>query len=152
MLNPILYSLYSLSGLICAFFLSWLLLNPANFAYSWLHDVMDISAHTQKYGPQNRFRNGFQYTDKAERVRLFSSINQSIHNDGKDLARIQYHTPNGQVIDSLLRHPEIVHLRDVSKLISFFYQVGFAATFLWLILILSFFISKKPLPNYKFQG
>ncbi len=151
-INPLLFGFYSLSGLICAFFLSWITLSQVNFAYSWLHDVMDISAHSQKYGPQNRYRNGFEYTDKNERVRLFANINDAIHDQGMGLADIKYHTQSGKVIDSLLRHPEIVHLRDVSKLISVFYQVGLISTFIWLIMNLCLFIYKRPLPNVKTQG
>lgn len=129
------WSLYSLCGFICAIFFSWIILAQWQFGYSALHSVMDIEAHIQKYGPQNRYKKDFAKTDREEQIRLFTAINDSIHDDGKGLEDIRYHRTNGKEIGLLLRKAEVLHLQDVARLINVFQYVALAALLTWAGLI-----------------
>ncbi len=148
---PISWLIYTLCGLICAFFISWILLSKVNFAYAWLHDAMGIQEHSRQYGPQNRYRHSFQYTDKTEHVRLFSAINTAIHNQGTGLAAIKYHRPNGQVIDTLLHRAEIIHLKDVANLLVTLKYLCVGAILIWLILLAIYRFNFLPKPSFKQQ-
>jgi hypothetical protein len=148
---PISWVIYTLCGLVCAFFISWILLAKVGFAYAWLHDALDIQQHSQLYGPQNRYRHSFQYTDKTEHIRLFSDINTAIHNQGEGLADIKYHRPNGEVIDQLLHRAEIIHLQDVANLLDVLKYLGGGATIIWLILAAIYRFNLLPKPNAKQQ-
>jgi len=129
------WNLYSLCGFICALFFSWFILAKADFAYPLLHDAFDITEHSDKYGPQNRYRNHFEKTDKSERIRLFAAINDAIHDDGKGLEDIKYQTAKGKTLGTLLRKPEVLHLKDVAILINVFEIVVLIAFVLWGLLI-----------------
>ncbi|WP_163934209.1 DUF1461 domain-containing protein [Paraferrimonas sp. SM1919] len=143
---------FILSGVIAAFFMSWMVLAKSDFSYSWLHDVIDIGAHTQKYGPKNRNREDFEFTTKTERVRLFSEINLAIHNNGQGLKDISY-VINGQhsPTDTLLHQREIAHLKDVARLISLLYWVGTIASIIWLALALMYLRKWLKAPTFKQQ-
>ena len=150
-LPPLSWGMYSLCGLICAFFISWLLLAKVNFAYAWLHDAMDIQQHSRQYGPQNRHRHSFQYTNKSEHIRLFADINTAIHNQGQGLTEIRYHHPNGKMIDTLLHQAEVIHLKDVANLLDVLLYLGAAATLIWLLLAAIYRFNLLPEPNLKQQ-
>ncbi len=146
------WGIYSLCGLTCAFFISWLLLAKVDFAYGWLHDVMDIQHHSRQYGPQNRHRHGFQYTTKTEHIRLFSAINNSIHRQGTGLAQITYHNKKGKIIDTLLHEAEVIHLKDVANLLDVLKYLGAAATLIWLSLLGVYRYGLLASPNLKQQS
>ncbi len=150
-LPPLSWGIYSLCGLICAFFISWLLLTKVNFGYAWLHDTMGIQQHSRQYGPQNRHRHSFQYTSKSEHIRLFAAINTAIHHQGEGLAEIQYYHPSGKVIDSLLHRAEVIHLQDVANLLDFLKYLGGAACLLWLLLAAIYRLNLLPEPSLKQQ-
>lgn len=144
--------LLSFSGLILAFFISWLILAQANFAYGGLHDVLDIEPLSQHYGPLNRYREGFELTDKAEKVRLFAAINTAVHQQGQGLSDIYYHDPNGQVINTLLHQAEITHLEDVGRLIDTVKLLAIIASSVWLGLIVGCYFKHIPPPGLKQQS
>jgi uncharacterized membrane protein len=151
-LQSITFGVYTISSLICAIFISWVLMASIDFAYPVLHDTMDISQHTEKYGPQNRYRNHFENTDRDERIRLFSKINHAIHLQGQGLAQIKYHDKNTQQeINTLLHTSEILHLKDVAILIDVFRYTAMGAFIIWLGLV--FLLYKKGIspPNIKQQ-
>lgn len=151
--QPILFGLYSISSLICALFLSWVIWASADFAYPALHDFMDIEQHTVKYGPQNRYRDHFENTDRDERIRLFASINEAIHEHGDGLKEIDYYDKTtNKKIDSLLHTSEILHLKDVSKLIDIFRVTAFISFLVLLGIILTFYRTKQAPPNIKQQS
>jgi uncharacterized membrane protein len=146
------WGVYSLSGFIWAIFISWIIMASVHFAYPILHDVLDISQHTEKYGPQNRYRKHFQLTDKNERERLFSEINRSIHNNGEGLEDIQYHNARtGQPINTLLHRAEIIHLQDVAKLINVFTWVSLISLGIWLSLLTLYTKGHQIIPTPKQQ-
>ncbi len=145
-------TVFSLCLLICSLFLSWAILAQTNFAYPALHSLMNIDQHISKYGPQNRYRNGFEKTDKPEQVRLFSEIVDAIHNDGEGLDSITYHSPQGQPISLLLRHAEVIHLQDVAHLIDYFYLTAAITILFTCLLIAGFKYKNIKLPSLKQQA
>lgn len=148
-LNAILFSLCLLIG---SLFLSWLVLAQTNFAYPALYSLMNIDQHIDKYGPQNRYRNHFETTDKPEHIRLFSEIVTAIHDVGEGLSKITYHAPSGQPINSLLRNAEVIHLQDVANLIDYFYLASFVAIMLTVLFITGFKYKNIKLPSLKQQA
>ena len=128
----------SLCLLICSLFISWVLLAQTNFAYPVLHSLMSIDKHIDKYGPQNRYKDDFELTDKPEQTRLFSEIVDAIHNNGTGLDSITYHTPKGEPINLLLRPAEVIHLNDVAHLINYFYLVSIITLIITCFLIAGF--------------
>lgn len=144
---------YTISSFICALFISWMVWASVDFAYPWLHDVLNIEQHTQKYGPQNRYRDHFENTDRDERIRLFSAINTAIHNQGEGLSNIKYTDKiTGKEIDTLLHTSEILHLKDVSVLIDVFKWVTLISFLLWAALIAKKFHLRDQAPNIKQQS
>lgn len=145
-------ALLSLCLLISSVFISWVTFAQFDFAYPSLHYVMGIDKHIQKYGPQNRYIRGFELTDKPEQVRLFSAINHSIHNQGEGLSKITFHNLQGQPINRLLRHPEVIHLNDVANLIDTFYRVAYVCLLSFLALLAYLKVSNIQLPSIKQQA
>jgi len=145
-------ALFSLCLLICSLFISWVLWAQVNFAYPAIHWSMNIGQHIDHYGPQNRYRNQFELTDKTEHVRLFAQIVDAIHNNGHGLSRITYKDPEGKTIATLLRKAEVIHLQDVAHLINTFYWVSAFTILLTLILIMVFKHQKTKLPSLKQQA
>ena len=145
-------TLFSLCLLICSVFISWVLLAQVNFAYPALHSLMSIDQHIDKYGPQNRYKDGFELTDKPEQTRLFSEIVEAIHNNGKGLDSITYHTPKGEPISLLLRRAEVIHLEDVAHLINNFYMVSIMTLLIACCLITGFKYKNIKLPGLKQQA
>jgi uncharacterized membrane protein len=151
--QPLIFGLYSVSSLICALFLSWVIWASIDFAYPALHDFMDIEQHTVKYGPQNRYRDHFENTDREERIRLFASINNAIHNHGNGLKEIEYfdQTTNKK-INTLLHTSEILHLKDVAKLIDVFRITAFISLIILLSIVIYFYKRNQTPPNIKQQS
>lgn len=152
MLSKIRIILFSFCLLVTSLFIGWFTLAQMNFAYPLLHSVMNIDEHIAKFGPQNRYRKGFEQTNKAEQVRLFAEINTAIHNEGKGLNKLVYHKPNGQPIRKLLRKPEVVHLKDVANLIDAFYLVSTICVIVLGFLLGYFVYTKQALPSIKQQA
>ena len=104
--------------LIISFSAAWGINAGNGFFYSFWYDYYGIEKTIDHYGPLNRYKNDFEKTDKAERVRLFEGIVTSIHNSGEGLSSLSYYDSNGKKLGDLLRKPEIEHLQDVSHLIN----------------------------------
>ena len=97
-------------------FLAWVSLAAVDFAYPLLYDVMDIDGHIEHYGPQNRFKSGFESTSREEQLALFAGINVAVHHGGRGLAELSYIDRSGERVQ-LLREPERIHLESVARLI-----------------------------------
>lgn len=108
---------FSVSSLVLAFTLSWILLANMNFLYPIWHDIGGIGQGIDKFGPQNQFKAGFGDTSPSQRAELFAHINQAIHQHGQGLSEISYETPTSNGPQLMLREPEITHLQDVANLI-----------------------------------
>lgn len=136
------------SALIVAFWLSWHLLSAVNFGYSWLYQTQNIDAHIQLYGPQNKFKDGFETTSADEHARLFHAIVVAINNDGAGLADIQYERADGSK-ETLLREPEVGHLEDVAVLVSGFNRVAIACLALLVIISAAMNMTRTRAPSIK---
>ena len=56
--------LYALLTLVLAAGLAWLLSAQLNYFYGFFHDHIGIAETIVEYGPQNRFKDGFETTDR----------------------------------------------------------------------------------------
>lgn len=131
-LRPTLFSIYLLLALTTAATLSWLALARVDFLYAAIYEMAGLGKNIDHYAPKNRYRHRFEETTKAERVRLFAAIVTAIHHQGEGLESLTYHTPQGEAIAPLLRHAEVIHLKDVAHLIDRLLPVGLTATLLFL--------------------
>lgn len=124
---------YAILSWLVALHLSWLALAAVDFGYPLWHDLIGIDHTIARFGPENRYRSGFESTTRAERVRLFAAINAAIHDAGAGLAELRYHDPSGRPLGRLLRTPEIVHLQDVARLVALGRWLGWLALGGWLL-------------------
>ena len=125
-------------------FVSWLSLSSVNFMYPWLYDVMSLDASIEEFGPQNLYKKDFHLTSDEERFRLFEEIVIAINHQGNGLEEIRYHNAQGEVLDYLLRDPEVVHLQDVANLIDRLRYFSFAVCLAIAITLVVLNISKRP--------
>jgi hypothetical protein len=112
---------------LAALWLSWRALASVDFLYPVFYEALDIQAHILQFGPQNRYKPGFETTARDEHVRLFGAIVDAIHDSGRGLAELEYRDALGRPIDRLLREPEVTHLEDVARLVDRLAPVGWLA-------------------------
>ncbi len=143
------WSLYGLLAFMTALLLSWLCLSKVDFLYPLWYEVISIDQTIAKFGPRNRHRSYFEQTTKREHVRLFSAINESIHQSGEGLETLIYQDPMGRPINHLLTPPEIVHLKDVARLVSVMLPVGWATFGVWLLTSVVLMFLKYKIPSLK---
>lgn len=117
MMRRIVITLYVALLLLGSAWSAWWLSASVNYGFSWFYNVADIGETVIRFGPQNRFKLDFALTDRAEHERLFGQIAGAINNGGAGLSAMVYRTPDGRVIDTLLRPAEVQHLQDVADLI-----------------------------------
>ncbi|MBA2491078.1 MAG: DUF1461 domain-containing protein [Gammaproteobacteria bacterium] len=118
---------YIFAALLSTAYVAWLALAQVNFLYPVWHDLIGIDLTIEVYGPRNRYRQGFELTSKSERSRLFAGIVDAIHGRGAGLDKLVYHDNEGRALGTLLREPEIVHLKDVAALVDAFSCAGIVA-------------------------
>lgn len=136
------------SGLLISCWLAWHLLAQVDFAFPLGYKALNIEQHIQHFGPQNRYKQGFQYTTQGDHYRLFGEIVNCIQNGGDGLADITYSIP-GKTNIPLLRDAEVVHLTDVGKLIDFFYASSWVAIFILSVCIGYFYHKQQSMPSTK---
>lgn len=110
-----------------ALWLAWRALACVDFLYPVFYEALEIQAHIREFGPQNRYKAGFETTLPDEHRRLFGAIVDAIHDSGRGLVELEYRDPLGRPIDRLLREPEVVHLQDVANLVDRLTPVGWLA-------------------------
>ncbi|WP_178862219.1 lipoprotein intramolecular transacylase Lit [Thiomicrorhabdus cannonii] len=130
-----------------AFYVSWITLSKVDFLYGTWYEVGDFETHINHYAPQNRFRHGFEQTDKTTRLALFGGIVEAIHHQGNGLKQLHYTDAKNRTIP-LLHQSEVVHLKDVANLIDFLSSLGWGLALAWLI-ITAILLSKRHFPNIK---
>lgn len=140
-----LQTIFVLSLLWSAFFLAWLTLVPLDFGYGWLYEQLAIAEHIERYGPQNLYRQGFEQTDRQQRLALFSEIVTAIHQRGAGLAELSYVGPDGQPV-TLLREPERVHLQSVARLIDTLRWASYVMLGLLVVSLALLWGMRRPLP------
>ena len=106
------------SALFLSLYLAWQALSACNFFYPLLHDLIGIDRTIAEYGPKNRYRKSFEQTTPEQRAKLFRDIVHAINHGGEGLESIRYFDARGRELGLLLREPEIVHLRDVARLLT----------------------------------
>ncbi len=148
-LDRIGWFLLTLSTLITSLFIAWSLFAKVDFLYPVWHETMGLEQTIQTYGPKNRFKEHFEMTDSREQKRLFSGIVASIHNQGRGLAELSYHNPQGERLDSLLTEAEIIHLQDVSHLIMRFHLAGWLSILLSMLLLFLLYKRRAGRPSLK---
>ena len=115
------------AGLIASLYLSWRTLAALDFLYPWLYEQAEIGAHIDQFGPQNRYRSGFEQSTREERLALFAAIAEAVRNQGRGLESLAYHDARGKRLGLLLRPPEVVHLHDVARLVHWLETAGLLA-------------------------
>lgn len=117
---------------LAALWLAWRSLAIVDFLYPACYELLEIHAHIEHFAPQNRYKQGFEQTTRQERRRLFAAIVDAIHDSGRGLETLRYHDPAGRPLDHLLREPEVLHLRDVARLVDRIAPIGWIAC-AWLV-------------------
>lgn len=134
-------------AVIAALFLAWRALGSVDFLYPLWYDGLGIEQTIARYGPQNRYRDAFESTTRAERIRLFTAIVDGIQRRDTAWETLLYHDPAGRPVATLLTGPEILHLRDVARLVGVWTAVGWAATLAWLTLTAVILTRRPPMPS-----
>lgn len=129
--------------------ISWIVLTPLNFGYQQLYSAINIDQHIAIYAPKNIHKKDFQQTDEQERFRLFADIVTAIHQQGEGLAGLAYHTPQGQRIDSLLTHDEVLHLEDVAILIDRMRLLLLVLSVIFVGLLIWMYRSRQTMPSFR---
>lgn len=142
----VLWPLFFLCHWLVSGFVAWHLLAQVDFAYPQAYQALDINAHIDTYGPQNRYKDDFAHTDKEQHLSLFHQINQAIHQNPDSLAEITYTPASGQTV-TLLRPPEVIHLQDVARLIDGVYIAGWASLCVFIAATVMLRWQKAPLPR-----
>lgn len=120
-------------GFVLALYFSWMINASVGYGYSWLYSLMDIEQHIETYGPQNRFRQGFESVGADGHIAAFSAIVASVHEQGKGLPAIEYQVAGKSI--PLLHQAEIVHLQDVANLIDSIHYLAFAIALLFFVAV-----------------
>ena len=98
-----------------ALFITWCLLSRVDFLYPTFHQVLDINETVSKFGPKNRYRDGFETTTEDQHYVYFSDIVTAINNDGKGLSDIRY-PYQGEKIPLLRKASSLKRLLSKSEL------------------------------------
>ncbi|MDF1763961.1 MAG: DUF1461 domain-containing protein [Oleibacter sp.] len=139
-----------IGGLLTCLALSWALNRAVNYGYGFWYDQLQIEQHIDKYGPQNRYREGFESLSSAQHQALFAEIVDAIHDHGNGLESIRYSSANQPSV-ALLHHDEIVHLQDVANLVDVFIWVGVVALMVTLISTV-ILVSQRIAIRWRVQG
>lgn len=115
------------AAVLAALWISWRCLAAVDFLYPVFYEVLAIDQHIARFGPQNRYKTGFETTSRAEHIRLFGAVVDSVHDSGRGLATLEYRDADGRGIDRLLREPEVAHLEDVARLVDRIRPAGWLA-------------------------
>ena len=118
------------AALLASLYVAWQVSATANFFYPFWYGILDIGGHIERFGPENRYRDGFETTSDEERFRLFGEVVDAVQNDGRGLESLEYHAADGRRLGALFRPPEIQHLQDVAHLVAVLKPWGWAAC-LW---------------------
>ena len=126
-----------------ALFLAWHTLSWVQFFYPLIYDALDLNMHIQQYAPLNVYKSGFEQTLREQHIRLFGEVVLAINQDGLGLEQMVYYDQSGQVMDSFLRKPEVIHLQDVANLLNGLTRVAYGAMVLLVCMVFWFKITQQ---------
>lgn len=106
---------YSVTTVLLAVLLSWAIYSQFNYGYPFWYQQLAIDEHIDHYGPQNRFKKGFEQLPAEQHYQAFEQIRRAVHAQGEGLHDIRYETRGRS--QRLLRRAEVRHLEDVARLI-----------------------------------
>ncbi len=115
--GPLHITLLVAAGVLASLYLSWRILAAVEFLYPVLYESIGIGEHIDTYAPQNRYKRDFELTSPEERKAMFAAIGDAVRDHGRGLESITYRDPGGNELGVLLRAAEIIHLRDVARLV-----------------------------------
>jgi hypothetical protein len=141
-----LWAILLLAALPAALLAGWQLLVSVDFLYPVWYEVIGIDRTIAEYAPKNHYREHFELTTREERRRLFAAIVAAIHDGGRGLETLTYHDDQGKTVDPLLRAPEIIHLRDVARLVDWLYRLGLGAALVWMLALAALWRLRLPPP------
>lgn len=130
-------------------FIAWHILRAQDFNYPLWYEVLAIDDTIKTYGVINRYRRHFEHTPKAEHVRLFSEIVSAIHGNAQGLQTLQYHSAQGDPINTLLTPSEVTHLVDVEHLLQQYTRISWGAIILCLVGIALALKRHTPIPSLR---
>ena len=58
------------AAMLASLYLAWQVSAVGHFFYPLWYGVLDIDGHIERFGPENRYRDGFETTTDEERFRL----------------------------------------------------------------------------------
>jgi hypothetical protein len=135
---------------IIALWASWHLLAKVDFGYALWYEVGGVKQNIAQYAPENRYKKGFEETDKAQRLQLFHQIVLAIQSPPeqavKQLQSLRYQTADGTSV-KLLRPAEVLHLVDVSYLVQRLNAMAQSLALIWIGLSIWFLLRKVCFPN-----
>ena len=147
--STILNFILSISLLCVSFYIAWNLNAASNFLYSTWYEVLSLDSAITKYATDNKFKKGFEHTNKQQHVELFSGIVVGIQNRGEGLRKLSYLDKNNGIKQTLLTDAELVHLEDVAKLVSIFKYVAIFGSFIAFIVFLIMWFKNILIAKYK---
>ena len=112
-----------------------------------LYQPVGIGENIATYGPKNTVRPFFQLTDEQEHNRSFAAIVDAIHDDGRGLEQLTYHTPQGRELGPFLTTDEIIHLCDVARLVNGVNILGSSALLIAVSLLVLIIRRQEKLPS-----
>ena len=118
LIRSLIWGIYSIVSLLLCIWLAWHVFAQMNFLYPTWYKVLNINQTVQQTIPRHIYKKEFIDTDPFEHQRLFGEIVAAVQNNGKGLEEIVFYDVNGRPLGKLLTKNEVIHLQDVSNLIS----------------------------------
>ena len=148
---------FNISAWLLCLVLAWQCLSQQHFLYGLWYQWLGIGDTISTYAPHNRHQRGhFVYTTADEHKRLFAELVASINQQGKGLSDLHFQLP-AQLLKEhpvlmsleyrLLTPQEVVHLQDVSRLVSGLKTLGLTACVMAIALLLLIYHRCWQLPS-----
>ena len=142
---------FSFALFIVSFYIAWQLSASTNFLYSAWYEVLDLDVVITKYAPKNKYKKGFENTNKQQHIELFSGIVEGIQDNGKGLKQLSYTSSKTKESSALLTEAEVVHLKDVAKLVAKFEYLAVFSLIIAVFVILIIRIKNIAIAKLKFH-
>ncbi len=147
--SVILNFLLSLSLFCVSFYIAWNINAATNFLYSTWYEVLSLDEAISKYAPENKYKNGFEHTNKQQHIELFSGIVDAIQNNGEGLRELRYTEFKNHETSTLLTDAEVIHLEDVAHLESKFKYLAIAGLLIAFVVFMLMRINDLAIAKFK---